>query len=803
MRNDYCACLVAHFKLTLETGNTMRTRTSLHNKDILNLENMCLNTDPVSRLHYYLQLRHNLLQSERACPHEERLLRMLGCALQADLGDRKHDEDENESAQQRYFEPREYVPEHAVERVERLARCVVEQHRSLRGVSTGEAQRRFIADAATSPLNLQLHRLQRAKRESAPSAWLGVCARGIDIFEEEVDSGDKHVTASFQWAHISNLCFERKKFEVRAVQDSETVRRSFYTGSAERSRQLLLLCRAAHQFSMALGPRLVQLRREHEEAERKRLRDCSLVPRRIQASLIPGSKRSEQRESVISSASSNTTSGIVSDRVLSFDESEGDEDDLEIEIMINSPPAPVIISSVESLALAHLQDQEQPTEDEEEEEQEEAPVLLRHPPVTEGSSQCSSSGSTVKHAKEASGSSSLELGFSHTAQNSCSELDYSVTSAQASAGAYPSRAPSVSLTLDSNSDYVQLPPLELEHQATEARIVTTRPTCMLPSPSFATSPVPPPVRLEPRVMVTRNNYLDVRASGAMATVYTRQLSQSQIEQFKRQLCSDVDYVIFPVRDPAVSRQEYADHKLLTRLLPPPPYISAKGSMLYRSAPNVAVPPAAATARGPILSPCSSNLAALRSCMSTHSLAFDSPPSRATSDDNLLMPPTLPPPRPPPRPPPLASRLPPPTRPPPRFPKKLPLSPMSSPCSSPVTTPPSLAVPTSCDSISAATAAAAAAGVLDIRTLREKSRHLDLPLIAALCNDRSLLRQTRGETSAAARRRHKLYPRSSSVSGARHTAHKHPKPHVTAAPTTSVGTTGKLNPSPRTKEVSAS
>jgi len=33
------------------------------------------------------------------------------------------------------------------------------------------------------------------------------------------------------------------------------------------------------------------------------------------------------------------------------------------------------------------------------------------------------------------------------------------------------------------------------------------------------------------------------------------------------------------------------------------------------------------------------------------------------------------------------------------------------------------------------------GMLDIRTLREKSKNLDLPLISALCNDRSLLKQT--------------------------------------------------------------
>lgn len=35
----------------------------------------------------------------------------------------------------------------------------------------------------------------------------------------------------------------------------------------------------------------------------------------------------------------------------------------------------------------------------------------------------------------------------------------------------------------------------------------------------------------------------------------------------------------------------------------------------------------------------------------------------------------------------------------------------------------------------------AEGMLDIRSLREKSKNLDLPLISALCNDRSLIKQT--------------------------------------------------------------
>lgn len=55
---------------------------------------------------------------------------------------------------------------------------------------------------------------------------------------------------------------------------------------------------------------------ELDVAERKRYRDWGLS-----SSVV--CHRSDQRISVISSTSSNTTSGIVSDRVHSLDESEG------------------------------------------------------------------------------------------------------------------------------------------------------------------------------------------------------------------------------------------------------------------------------------------------------------------------------------------------------------------------------------------------------------------------------------------------------------------------------------------------
>jgi len=93
---------------------------------------------------------------------------------------------------------------------------------------------------------------------------------------------------------------------------------------------------------------------------------------------------------------------------------------------------------------------------------------------------------------------------------------------------------------------------------------------------------------------------------SLATVYTSQVTRSQIEQFQRQMYSDVDYVIYPMKDPAISKQEYMDAKQGSLIAhaaamqypyqqlayPPPPYPSycggPKSHFMYRSTPNVAV-----------------------------------------------------------------------------------------------------------------------------------------------------------------------------------------------------------------------
>ncbi|KAK9738847.1 FERM C-terminal PH-like domain [Popillia japonica] len=823
--------------------------------------------DDTTRHHYYLQLRLNA-SSGAAGEHATRL---AGLALQADLGDR---------SESTVYRPEDYVPPGMREPA--ALRAIEAAHRTHRNVAKTEARERFIAEACQlqAPVNAHVFRLRASKTETAPgSITLAVCATGLRVCP------DNNPPSTFLWSSIAKLSFERKKFEIRTNHEKLTL----YTTSDEKSRLLLALCKAAHQFSMAVAPRLHEAKREEEE--RRQRWDC------------------DQRVSVISSTSSNTTSGIVSDRVHSEDE---------LEIMITSPPAP----STESLALAHLLDSAPAssrtsaasattaalaalTFKDEESESSKHDTSESSAKTTASvkcaGSQCSSSCSTVvvtpiqaKAKRRPSTSSSLELGYSHTAQNSavsdatCVELDdirepvYTVGTAAPSShtsgvytlsssdqyatsseqfptadqvdgltfrvrsnsnvsnsgsfrgdgsdptdtkqalltaeelsdlivGRYPS-CKSVSHTLDSDSDYVTLPssyegyapippkridsveprprpppppyganlqfedvlmrdpppypenptpvpPPVYPSEEAAARFITTRPPSILTAhtsvvsgsatPSYSSPnqpqvpPIPPKLPRSTSAVISPNNYIDVAATKAgvlfpctflppppqaprqppppppMATVYTSQLSRSQIEQYQQQMYSDVDFVVFPLKEPAISRQEYLEAKqgsLLAALAHTQP-------MIYRSTPYL---PRYASSQN--LSDTYVQLPVYGAPSISSTGSFEPPPPpipptrsrfmRTRSDDNILN--SLETPQNPPK----FRRLPPP---PPPLPEKrtelrhqLKMG----------------------EKVSGEDAAAKAAVALDIRTLREKSKKMDLPLISALCNDRSLIKQTK-------------------------------------------------------------
>ncbi|XP_041981919.1 protein expanded [Aricia agestis] len=409
------------------------------------VESPLLLHDEISRHLYFLQLLQNV-RSRDALPAEILLL-LIGLALQAQFGDEETYEDQD------YFKVEDFAPSSL--KGDWVASAIRACHREHRGLSKSDAEIRFIREICLLPdtINSHRYRLKQSKTEPEPgTVWLLVTAKGIKILP---DNGSM---SNFIWSSIGKLSFDRKKFEIRTEEGKITL----YSSSEEKCKYLFALCKETHQFSMKISPKLNDILKK-EEDERK---NCFSYSKSFSSNY--SQNKNEQRISLISSTSSNTTSGIVSDRVQSEDE---------LEIMIDSPPAP----STESLAFAHLldcsntyfirpQDVAQPiskttslqrpktkvktkkNKDDSETSIKECSLDLGHcststcdetislpdqsvsETLTDSptsskmkctGSQCSSSCSTVIMTRaalstlsRASNGSSLELGYSHTAQNS-------------------------------------------------------------------------------------------------------------------------------------------------------------------------------------------------------------------------------------------------------------------------------------------------------------------------------------------------------------------------------------------------
>ncbi|KAK0078950.1 hypothetical protein PV325_001911, partial [Microctonus aethiopoides] len=395
--------------------------------------------DETTRHHYYLQLRDNVVRHgggvESLHPHHPLhtneivtpLLVLAGLALQADLGDYAEERHRPlHAGSVGYCKPTDYLPPHMCLEANVL-NVLASQHRDNRGLSREEAELQYIREAVLleAPLNAHLYRLRRTKGEAGPGRiLLAICARGVRIYTEE------QTPRIFAWNNIGKLCFDRKKFEIRAVDEPDKL--TLYSGCDDKSKLLLGLCRDTHQFSMAIAPRVIEARRREEE-ERKVLRDCYMYPARCKLTMTSRGARGDQRISVISTTSSNTTSGIVSDRVHSEDEPDTAPASTECLARLTEN------ATISSLMAnddheQHSQSSSSPSVTDEIDGNDAiltaatTRLTTNLAAGTEGS-QCSSSCSTVvvvnsstnaitQRPRRTSASSSLELGYSHTAQNS-------------------------------------------------------------------------------------------------------------------------------------------------------------------------------------------------------------------------------------------------------------------------------------------------------------------------------------------------------------------------------------------------
>ncbi|XP_070168491.1 protein expanded isoform X2 [Polyergus mexicanus] len=228
-------------------------------------------SDETTRHHYYLQLRDNVVRHgggvESLHSHHPLhdptiitpLVALAGLALQADLGDYSEERHRPHAGSVGYCKSTDYLPPHMCLESNVLA-ALATQHKENSGLSREEAELQYIREAVLleAPLNAHLYRLRRSKNEVGPGRiLLAICARGVRIYTE------KEIPRIFTWNNIGKLSFDRKKFEIRAVDQPDKL--TLYNGCDDKSKLLLGLCRDTHQFSMAIASRVNEAKKREEE----------------------------------------------------------------------------------------------------------------------------------------------------------------------------------------------------------------------------------------------------------------------------------------------------------------------------------------------------------------------------------------------------------------------------------------------------------------------------------------------------------------------------------------------------------
>ncbi|XP_072031796.1 uncharacterized protein [Amphiura filiformis] len=290
---------------------------SVYFKVQLYVEHVSLLKEDLTRHHYYYQLKNNVLSAPVLC-REEACFVLASYALQADMGNFS---EENHTGH--YFKPSSYFPPWVIKRrgEDYFVKHVPAMHLDQKGTSRVYAQKAFIREASnTAEHAMHFYRLKKTKTEQSPSIWLGICTKGIQLYE---DSGEgKYPLCEYSWGIIKRLVFQKKKFELQ-VEGAEGRKITYYTSSEAKSKHLLRLCKMTHAFQMQTQTLVDRAKKRESAADKKKYRE-SYISGDVSWSDLDSSMTTTsfsevsnmmelQRRSVVSNVSSVTTSGIVSD----------------------------------------------------------------------------------------------------------------------------------------------------------------------------------------------------------------------------------------------------------------------------------------------------------------------------------------------------------------------------------------------------------------------------------------------------------------------------------------------------------
>ncbi|XP_072312586.1 FERM and PDZ domain-containing protein 2 [Eucyclogobius newberryi] len=200
-----------------------------------------------TRHQYYLQLRRDLLEDRLAC-HEETALYLGALALQAEYGDCP------EMYGRNYYRPDQYVCKSVMEKraLPYIQEELLRLHTNNAQMLVEESELEFLKVCQQLPeYGVFLHRVTREKRPLEGEILLGVCAKGVIVYE--VKDGSRSAGQSFYWRETSTISSTRCKFVIECRGSKKKY--TFITERSKIAKYLCELCSAQHKFNNEMNSR--------------------------------------------------------------------------------------------------------------------------------------------------------------------------------------------------------------------------------------------------------------------------------------------------------------------------------------------------------------------------------------------------------------------------------------------------------------------------------------------------------------------------------------------------------------------
>ncbi|XP_052427840.1 tyrosine-protein phosphatase non-receptor type 13 isoform X1 [Carassius gibelio] len=202
----------------------------------------------LTRHQYYLQLRRDVLEDRVYC-NEETALFLAALALQAEFGDYLP-----EVYGKNYFQMEQYISKRVIEKVAlpRLREEMPRLHANNAHMLPEAAEMEFLKFAQQLPeYGVLFHRVARERKPIIGELILGICAKGIMVYE--VKNHSRVLSRKFHWTETDSLSTSRRKFTIECSPSGK--KHSFVTESSKITQYLLNLCSAQHKFHSEMTSR--------------------------------------------------------------------------------------------------------------------------------------------------------------------------------------------------------------------------------------------------------------------------------------------------------------------------------------------------------------------------------------------------------------------------------------------------------------------------------------------------------------------------------------------------------------------